>query len=88
MPNINLKDGRNRDARVRAESVGERATVRYVDQAGADVRMKKVLRATAEHGYDRLKFAVGGDDEALARRLVDDDADVDRVSQIVLTNTR
>lgn len=77
MPNINLKDGRNRDARVRAESVGERATVRYVDQAGHDVRMKKVLRATAEHSYDRLKSAVSGDDEALAASLVAADTDVD-----------
>ncbi|MDZ4840716.1 MAG: hypothetical protein SH859_01030 [Hyphomicrobium aestuarii] len=77
MPNINLKDGRNRDARVRAESVGERATVRYVDQAGQDVRMKKVLRATAEHSYDRLKSAASGDDEALAANLVTADTDVD-----------
>ncbi|MBX9926151.1 MAG: hypothetical protein K2Y05_07315 [Hyphomicrobiaceae bacterium] len=77
MPNINLRDGRNRDARVRAEGVGERATVRYVDQDGADVRLQKVLRATAEHGHDKLKVAAGGDDEALARHLVAADADVD-----------
>ncbi len=77
MPNINLKDGRNRDARVRAESVGERATVRYVDPQGADVALHKVLRATAEHGYDKLKAAAGGEDEALARQLVAEDSDVD-----------
>lgn len=77
MPNINLKDGRKRDARVRAESVGERATVRYVDPAGNDVRLRKVLRATADYGYDVLKARHGGEDEHLAAALIADDTDID-----------
>ena len=54
MPNINLRDKRNRDALVRADSVKQTAIVRYVDKDGAQPKLRHVLRATAEHGVETL----------------------------------
>jgi len=90
MPTINLKDARNRDARVRAESVSERAIVRYVDPQGGAVSLRKVLRATAEHSYECLKAAHGGDDEALAAALVagDPDVDLERIGMFLVGASR
>jgi hypothetical protein len=90
MPTINLRDGRNRDARVRAESVGERATVRYVDGTGQTPTLRKVLRATAEHAHAKLLAAVGGDEAALAAALVagDPDVDVERIGSFLTGTSR
>ena len=76
MPNINLRDGKKRDAQVRAEHLGLIAEVRYVDAEGEPVRMRKVLKATIEHTYDRLAKAAG-DADKLAAALVEGDPDVD-----------
>jgi hypothetical protein len=76
MPTINLRDKRNRDAAVRADSVGQSANVHYVDQDGAAVRLRKVLKATTEHGFGRLLRAAG-DEVKLADALLSADADVD-----------
>jgi hypothetical protein len=78
MPGINLRDKRNRDAVVRGESVGQSAHVHYVDKDGAAVKLRKVLKATTEHGFGRLLRELGGGDDAkLAEVLLSGDPDVD-----------
>ena len=76
MPNINLRDGRKRDAVVHAEHIGQVSTVRTVDRDGRPSRLQKVLKATSEHGLDRL-VAMAGDADKLAASLVAGDPDVD-----------
>lgn len=91
MPGINLRDKRNRDALVRAESVGQSAHVHYVDKAGAAVKLRKVLKATTEHGFGRLLREVGGGDDAkLAEVLVngDPDVDVERIGMFLTDTSR
>ena len=90
MPNINLRDGRNRDSLVRAESVGQHATVVYVDKAGAPVRLRKVLKATSEHSHTRLLAAAGGEPDRLAAALVagDPDCDIERVGMFLADTSR
>ncbi len=90
MPNINLRDRRNRDARVRAESLGQSATVRYVAGDGSDVKLRHVLKATSEHGLDRLLAGAEGDDAKLAAALVagDPDVDVERIGMFLTDTSR
>jgi hypothetical protein len=76
MPSINLRDGRNRDAVVRAQSVTDYAEVAYVDQAGSKAQTRKVLKATAAMNHDRL-LKQAGDAEKLAQSLLASDADID-----------
>ena len=76
MPTINLRDGRNRDALVRADSTSQYAKVDYVDKDGATATTRKVLKATAEMNFDRLVKSAG-DDGKLAGALVAGDGDVD-----------
>ena len=89
MPNINLRDKRNRDAVVRAETIGQSATVQYVDKDGSHVRLRKVLKATSEHGLDRL-MAAAGDEAKLAEALAAGDTDVDaeRVGMFLTDTSR
>ena len=76
MPNINLRDGRNRDAMVSAQSSSVYAKVAYVDQAGAAAKTRKVLKAVGEMGFDTLA-AKAGDPDKLADALVAGDGDID-----------
>lgn len=76
MPTINLRDARKRNAQVRAESIGSRSTVRYVGPDEAPAKLRKVLRATMEHSFERLRDEAGGDD-ALGAALLGGDPEVD-----------
>jgi hypothetical protein len=76
MPNINLRDKRNRDATISAEPVTEIATVRYVDANGATPKLHHVLKSTSEHTLEQLTEAAGGDDQ-LTHYLVSEDGDTD-----------
>ena len=76
MPNINLRDPRNRDAVVSAEPVSPTATVRYVDANGAAVKLQHVLKSTSEHTLERLLKKAGGE-EHIVQHLISDDADTD-----------
>lgn len=89
MPNINLRDGRNRDALVRAESTAEYATVAYVDQDGLPAKSRKVLKATADMSFERL-VRTAGDDAKLADALVagDPDTDVERIGMFLSDTSR
>jgi hypothetical protein len=91
MLGINLRDQRNRDAVVRAASVGQSAHVHYVDKDGAAVKLRKVLKATTEHGFGRLLRDLGGGDDAkLAEVLVggDPDVDMERIGMFLTDTSR
>jgi hypothetical protein len=91
MPGINLRDQRNRDAVVRGESVGQSAQVHYVDKDGAAVKLRKVLKATTEHGFGRLLRELGGGDDAkLADALLasDPDVDMERIGMFLTDTSR
>jgi hypothetical protein len=91
MPGVNLRDQRSRDAVVRAESVGQSAHVHYVDKDGAAVKLRKVLKATTEHGFGRLLRDLGGGDDAkLAEVLVggDPDVDMERIGMFLTDTSR
>ncbi len=90
MPNINLKDRRNRDALVRAESLGQTSTVRYVDKDGAQPALRSVLKATSEHTVDKLLAASGGDEAKFAADLVarDGDVDIERIGMFLTDTSR
>ncbi len=77
MPNINLRDNRNRDALVRAEFIKQSDTVRYVDAAGDTARLRKVLKGSLELDYETLLATCDGEPEQLAAALVADDPEVD-----------
>jgi hypothetical protein len=90
MPNINLRDKRNRDALVRADGIAQSSVVRYVDKDGTQPKLRHVLRATAEHTYEKLRHDAGGDDAVLAANLVAGDADTDleRVGMFLTDTSR
>lgn len=76
MPNINIRDSRDRDAVVKAEGVGFTESVRYIGPKGGQLYTRKVLKATVDHDFETLsgKF----DDPAkLGEALVDSDPEVD-----------
>jgi hypothetical protein len=89
MPSINLRDKRNRDALVRADSVGQSANVHYVDKDGASVKLRKVLKATTEHGFSRL-LRDAGDEAKLADALLsrDPDVDIERIGMFLTDTSR
>jgi hypothetical protein len=90
MPNINLRDGRNRDALVRADSVRQTATVRYVDDKGGKVQLRKVLKGTLDNGLDALLAANDRDlDKVSAALLVGDpEIDMERAGTFILDSAR
>lgn len=85
MPNINLRDGRNRDALVRAETVKQANLVRYVDAGGTPARLRKVLKATVAQDHAALLKAHGDDPAALAAALIagDPDTDIERAGMFL-----
>ena len=89
MPNINLRDARNRDAMVSAESVAEYAKVNYVDKDGAPAKSRKVLKAVGEMSFDKLATQAG-DPDKLADVLVggDSDIDVERIGMFLSETSR
>ena len=89
MPGINLRDGRNRDATVRADSTSEFADVEYVDRNGSPAKTRRVLKATSEQSFERLSTAAG-DVDKLAAALVagDPDTDIERIGMFVVQPAR
>ena len=76
MPEINLTDERGRDAVVAAESVNSPLEYRWVDEEGAQVGTRKILRATMAEDPEALVEKAGGLDE-LASELVEGDPELD-----------
>lgn len=76
MPNINIADARGRDAVVKAESVRERAELRYIGPRGQPLWPRRILKATTAQSYEAL-IAAHGDDAGLAKALVAADPEVD-----------
>ena len=77
MANINLTDPRKRDAVVKAESISPRNRVRYIGPKGGASYTRKVLKSTVDHDYDSLVEHAKGDNEALAKLLIESDIEVD-----------
>ena len=76
MPNINISDARCRDAVVKAESVRERAEVRYIGPRGQPIYPRRILKATTAQSYEAL-IAEYGDDAGLAKAMVASDPELD-----------
>jgi hypothetical protein len=73
---INVSDQKGRDAMVAAESVTIAHEMRWLDEDGAQVGTKKILRATMAQEISRLE-AEAGDLDKLADALVEGDPEVD-----------
>lgn len=69
MAEINLTDSKGRDAVVSAESVASPLEMRWVDEEGAQVLTKKILRCTAAQDMDALLGEFGGLEETAAALL-------------------
>lgn len=76
MPNINLSDKRNRDAVVKAESVGVDEPIRYLGPKGGQTYTRRVLKSTTAHDYETLS-EMHGDPEQISQALIDGDPEVD-----------
>lgn len=76
MPNVNISDRRGRDAVVKAESVTVGAEVRYVDPAGRNSYVRRVLKSTVDHDFETLVEDYG-DPQRLGEALVAEDPEVD-----------
>lgn len=76
MPNINITDSRNRDAVVKAESVRESESLRYVGPKGHSAWSKKILKSTIDHDLDALQEKYGELD-AIGQAIIDGDPEVD-----------
>lgn len=74
---INLSDSRKRDAEVLAGSVSTPLQYRWVDDSGAQIGTRKILRATMTHDLDALQAQFGEEPDALADALVDADPEID-----------
>ncbi len=77
MAEINLSDGKGRDAVVAAESVTVPSHVRWVDESGAQAASRKVMRATMAYDLEALIDKYGEDLEKVAEALVAGDPEVD-----------
>ena len=77
MANINLTDPRKRDAVVKAESISPKERIRYIGPKGGASYTRKVLKSTVDHDYDTLIEEAKGDNEALAKMLIESDIEVD-----------
>lgn len=77
MPEINIADARNRDARVQASSVTTQNIVRWLDEDGQTATNRKILRATMPHDLDALLAANDDDLEKVAQALVAGDPEID-----------
>lgn len=76
MPNINITDSRNRDAIVKAESVKNSESFRYVGPKGLAAWSRKILKSTINHDLDALQQEFGELD-AVGQALIDGDPEVD-----------
>ncbi len=76
MPNINLSDKRNRDAVVKAESVGVDEPVRYLGPKGGQTYTRRVLKSTTAHDYETLAENFG-EPESISQALIDGDPEID-----------
>ena len=77
MAEINLTDSKGRDAVVSASSVAIPKQYRYVDQKGAQVVSRKILRSKVGYDIETLSAKNEGDLEAVGEALIKGDPDVD-----------
>lgn len=73
---ISLMDARNRDAHVEIEPPRRAARHTFVNPAGDPVRSERFIKLTENRSYEAL-LREHGDDEGLARALVDGDPEID-----------
>ena len=76
MPEINLTDNRGRDAVVATQSVSSPVKYRWLDDTGAQVDNRKILRATMAQDESTLLGETGNLD-ALGERIIHADPEVD-----------
>lgn len=76
MAEFNIADGRGRDARVVSRTVASRMQVRWLDEEGRPVGLRRVIRGTVDRGYDAL-LKQFGTNEAIAEAIVTSDPEVD-----------
>ena len=76
MAEINVSDERGRDAMVAAESVTIAHEMRWLDEDGAQVGTRKILRATMAEDLSTLEREAG-DLDKLGQALVEGDPEVD-----------
>lgn len=73
---IKLSDSKGRDAEVAAGGVTSVEEVRWVDEEGAGVDNRRILRGSAAHDLDAIIAASGGLDK-VGDALIEGDPDVD-----------
>ena len=76
MGEFNIADGRGRDAKVVSRHVMSRMQVRWLDDEGRPVALRRVIRGTVDRGHEAL-LARHGSAEALGAALLHDDPEVD-----------
>lgn len=76
MRGIKLMNSKGRDAEVGSESVRHARRVRWLDEAGRQVRNVKILKSTMDHDFDRL-VELHGDADKVSDALVQGDPEVD-----------
>lgn len=76
MAEISLSNSKGRDGVVRTASIAVPLRVRYLDERGRQVAMRRVLKATVEHEAEALEQRFGSRD-AVARALVEGDPEID-----------
>jgi len=77
MAEINLSDSKGRDAVVSAESVTVTTQMRWIDDSGAQVGTRKILRSTLPHDIEALEKEYSDDPEKIAEALIEGDPEVD-----------
>lgn len=74
---ISIADARKRDAQIQLESAAKRDVVRWVSAAtGRPVRLERLIKTTEKTTYEALSKRLG-DDDALAKALVEGDPEID-----------
>ncbi len=76
MPEINLADNEGQDSPVSADSVSISSDVRWIDEAGAQVGSRKILRSSLPYDYGALTER-HPEPEDLAEALIQGDPEVD-----------
>ncbi|MEL6373894.1 MAG: hypothetical protein AAFR04_07985, partial [Pseudomonadota bacterium] len=77
MPNLNIRDAKNRDAVVRGEPTTQTTRIHQVGPNGSPTSLRRVLKGTLEHDLKALLAAHGDSLDEVAQALIDGDPDVD-----------
>ncbi len=75
---VSIADAKKRDAQIQLDSAIKREVVKWVAaDTGVPVRLERLIKATEKTTYEALSRQYEGDDEKLARALVEGDPEVD-----------